>query len=559
MADRIPELLRADAFAHPARDIRLVETHISWVILAGEFAYKLRKPVNFGFLDFTTLVQRRADCEAEIDLNRRLCPDVYLDVVDVVEGEEDGKLCIGGKGRAVEPAVMMRRLPEAGMLPRLVERSDADRRLMERIASALSAFHASARTGSGVDEYGSIATIRENWAENFRQTHTELLNPLKAEAIRLYVDRFLGERRDLLDRRLRMGRIREGHGDLHAASVCATRRAVYLFDCIEFNPRFRCADVVADVAFLAMDLEHLGRADLSEAFVGTYVRQSGDAELLSLLDFYKCYRAFVRGKVLAFRLADSRLDPTSRAKIAAEVRAYFDLAYAVAEPPAKPLLIVSMGLPASGKSTLARGLAGRLGAIHLSSDFTRKHLVGLRPNVHRIDAFEGGIYTRTMSRRTYASMRKQATRWLRRGRSVVLDATFGQPAERAALRHLARRLGVRTYFIVCRADEATLKDRLAARMTEPDATSDARLEIWPALRAGFVEPTETPIDFCADTTLSNDVLVERILGDLRVRPELKREVRMMNATSHVGAVGVGMAGNCMRQRSTSACSVLRQA
>ena len=513
-AERVTELLRADAFPHPARDIHLLETHISWVILAGAFAYKVRKPVNFGFLDFTTPAQRRADCEAEIRLNQRLCPDVYLNVVDVVE-REDGRLYIGGPGRVVEPAVMMRRLPDAGMLPALLERGDVDERLVRRIARVLVDFHASARTGPGVDEYGSASTIRENWQENFHQTQGGPLDPRKREAIRRYFERFLADHAELLAHRVQTGRIREGHGDLHAGSVCSTRRGVNLFDCIEFNPRFRCADVVADVAFLAMDLEHLGRADLADAFVDAYIRYSGDTELRSLLTFYKCYRAFVRGKVLSFRLADSRLDSMSAARISAEMRAYFDLAYAYAEPLAPPLLIVSMGLPASGKTTLAAALAGRLGAVHVSSDVVRKHLVGLRPGMHRTDAFQDGIYTRAISRRTYSAVRKQATRWLRRGRSVVLDATFGLPAERTALRYLARRLGVRRYVILCRADESVLKARLAARADQPSSTSDARVEIWPALRAAFVEPTEVPIDFCADTSLSTkEVLVEQILADL---------------------------------------------
>ncbi len=513
LADRIPDLLRADAFPHPARDIRLIETHISWVILAGAFAYKLRKPVNFGFLDFTTAAQRRADCDAEISLNRRLCPDLYLGVVNVVE-RDDEHLSFGGPGRVLEPAVMMRRLPNAGMLASLLERRQADERLMRRIASVLSEFHASARTGPGVDQFGSIATIRGNWEENFSQMQTDLLTANKRHAIRAYVSGFLGQHAELLERRVRTGRIRDGHGDLHADSVCIAGRTVHLFDCIEFNPRFRCADVAADVAFLAMDLEHRGRADLAQAFVDAYVQHTPDPELPLLLPFYKCYRAFVRGKVLSFRLADRHLDAAVAATIGSQARAYFDLAYAYAQPLAKPLLIVSMGLPASGKSTLARALAGRLGAIHLSSDVTRKHLVGLRPNVHRSDVFEGGIYTRTVSRRTYAALRKQVARWVRRGRTVIVDATFGQPAERAALRHLARRLGVRLYVIVCRADDATLQARLAERMHDPDAISDARLEIWPALRSAFVQPAEAPVDFYADTTLPKEVLLEPILADI---------------------------------------------
>jgi aminoglycoside phosphotransferase family enzyme/predicted kinase len=511
LADRVSDLLRPDAFPHPARDVRLIETHISWIILAGDFAYKLRKPVNFGFLDFSALDRRRADCHAEVALNARLCPDLYLGVVDVVEGE-DGHLRMGGPGTRVEWAVKMRRLPESGMLPNLLDRGEGDVHLMQRLAQQLADFHASAPTGAGVDEYGSIDTLRTNWDENFAQT--TLIDSSRRDAIHTYVTRFIADNTSLLQRRIDTGRIRDGHGDLHAASVCIARRRLYLFDCVEFNAGFRCADVAAEVAFLAMDLEHHGRADLASAFVDAYVRASNDAELRQLLDFYKCYRAFVRGKVLAFRLLEPRLESDDATRTRAEARSYFDLAYAVANPLPRPILVVTMGLPASGKTTLARGLASRLGLVHLSSDVTRKQLAGVRATFHARDGFGSGIYSRGMSRRTYAVLRRKAARWLRRGQSVVLDATYGQPSERAALRQLARRAGARLYVITCRADEALLQSRLAARLTDSHVTSDARPELWPALRAAFVEPTETPVAFEADATRPPAALVDQILSDI---------------------------------------------
>jgi hypothetical protein len=262
------------------------------------------------------------------------------------------------------------------------------------------------------------------------------------------------------------GRIRDGHGDLHANSVCLMGRRLYLFDCIEFNARFRCADVAAEVAFLAMDLDHLGRADLAHAFVSAYVRCARDSQLL---DFYKCYRAYVRGKVLSFRLDDTALASADAQQIACEARAYFDLAASYAHV-SEPLVLVVMGLPASGKTTIARAIARRLGLVHLSSDIVRKRLARLHPTSHVNVPFERGVYSRDMSRRTYSMLRRHAARWLQRGYSVVLDATYGQPVERTALRHLARRAGARLVFVVCQADDVTLRMRLAARERDPERT-----------------------------------------------------------------------------------------
>ena len=516
LSERLADLLDPTASAHPAGDRRLIETHISWVIVAGEYAYKLRKPVNFGFVDFSTLEKRRADCEAEVALNRRLCSDLYLGVVDLVE-RADGSLAFGGSGTPIEPAVHMRRLPEAGMLPCLVERGDADERLMQRIAQQLADFHAAAATGTGIDEYGDVALIRANWAENFSQVDAAGLDPFRRLALQSYVRRFLDENVSLFEGRIAAGRIRDGHGDLHAGSVCATRRRLYLFDCIEFNARFRYADVAAEVAFLAMDLEHLGRADLASAFVDAYVRATNDVDLLRLLDFYKCYRAFVRGKVLTLQLSEPGLDPATSARLASDARAYFSLAFACAFPRDRPVLVVVMGLPASGKTTLARALASHLGLIHLSSDVTRKQLAGIRPTLHRQDRFEGGIYSRASSRRTYAAMRRKAARWLRRGKSVVLDATYGQRAERAAVRQLARHAGAPVWFVICRADESILMARLAGRVNDPRSTSDARPEIWPALRDAFSEPTEIENALSADMTAAVDSVVERVVSDIYMR------------------------------------------
>jgi len=526
MADRLPRqtdqppliqaLLRPETYPHPAGDIRLHETHISWVLLAGDYAYKLKKPLDLGFLDFSTLASRRKACDDEVRLNRRLCPDVYLGVVDVRERE--GSYFVGGPGRTVEPAVRMRRMPEEGMLPELLNRDAVTPALVRRIARRLARFHASAVTGPGVDEHGSPAAVTAAWWQNFAQVQPYIGRTLAPEAFRhtlAFVESFLGDQASLLERRAAGGRVRDGHGDLHAASVCVEGRRLHFFDCIEFNVGFRCTDVAAEVAFLAMDLEHYGRADVAAAYVDAYVAASGDHELRQLLAFYECYRAFVRGKVTSFRLDQPGLDGESAARLTAEARAYFDLAWAHAGGLPSPLLVASMGLPASGKTTLARALSGRLGLVHLESDVIRKELAGLPPTARVGGVFGKGLYDPAMTRRTYARVLRRAARWLRRGYPVVVDATFGDPAQRAALRRLAARVGARFVVLVCQADEETAKRRLAARAGRADTASDARLDLWPALRAAFVPRHEMPEAAMVDTTRPPEEAVERAMEAIR--------------------------------------------
>ncbi len=512
-------LLQPTAYPHAAGDIRLHETHMSWVVLAGRYAYKLKKPVDLGFVDFTTVERRAAACMEEVRLNRRLSPDLYLGVVWIVERR--GEFFVGGKGRPVEPAVRMRRLPEEEMLPHLLVRRAVGPRLMRRLGVSLASFHATAATGPGVDEWGSPEAVRRNWDESFDQTAAFEPPVLPSEAraaVADYVRQFLEAQGPLLARRVAEGRIRDGHGDLHAGNVCVEGTHVRLFDCLEFTPRFRCADVAAEVAFLAMDLDHYGRADLGAAFVDAYERASQDADLLVLLDFYRCYRAFVRGKVLGLRLLQNGRTPEETTALVDDASAYFELARAYADRARHPgdrLLVAVMGLPASGKTTLARALAGRLGLVHLSSDVIRKELAGLRPTEHVEEAFGKGLYGATMTRLTYAALLRRAGRWLRRDQSVVLDATFGRPTHRAALIQLARRSRARLVVLHCRADEALLRARLATHTTDPASVSDARPELWPALRAAFTEPVELPNTVVLDTALPLTDTVRRALEAVR--------------------------------------------
>jgi len=494
-ADVIEAICRPGAFPHPADDLQLRETHGAWVVLAGPFAYKLKKPVNFGFFDFSTVERRNADAEAEVRLNRRLAPSTYLGAVDVVE--RDGQIFVGGPGRVLERAVWMRRLPDPGMLTSLLARGEATSQLVRRIARLMVRFHRSAATGSGVDDYGGYANVEANWRENFEQIQPYVgvtLTAVELAAIERYVGRMLHDERELLDRRVAEGRIRDGHGDLHAGSICVVDGDIVIFDCIQFSARYRCADVAAEVAFLAMDLDHAGRADLGWAFVDEYVRRSGDGELPRLLGFYKCYRAFVRGKVLSLRLGQSNVGRDGQADLIGQARSYFDLAMAYAGGIARPQLVVTSGLPASGKTTLARAVASRLGLVHLSTDVVRKRRAGVQPTDRADAAFEAGLYEPRVTRATYAALRRHAAAWLRRGLSVVLDGTFSTPLQRQLVRKLALRCRADFLLVLSESDEATAQRRIAQRSADPASVSDASWEIQQRLRQVYVPPEEIPAE-----------------------------------------------------------------
>ncbi len=355
-------LLRPEAYPHRPRRVRLVETHISYVFLAGPFAYKVKKPVNFGFLDYSTLEKRRHFCEQEVRLNQVLCPGTYLRVVPIVRTPSG--LRVDGDGEPVEYAVLMRRLQTDRMLDRLVRLGRIDPEVLVRVARKVAEFHAASDRSPEIDRFGEPEVIRFNWEENFEQTAPYVGRTIPVrwyEGIRRYVTRFLEGSADLLRRRVVEGRVRDCHGDLRTESICV-EDGICIFDRIEFNDRFRYGDVAAEVAFLAMDLDALGRPDLGYVFAESYIAFSGDRELRRLLPFYQCYRAYVRGKVSSFRLDQVEAE-AERRRIRRLAHRYFRLAWDYARAPGRPVLVAVAGAPAEGGLVLARSLGCRLGAV----------------------------------------------------------------------------------------------------------------------------------------------------------------------------------------------------
>jgi aminoglycoside phosphotransferase family enzyme/predicted kinase len=502
----VAALRRPEAYPHPVDRVEVIETHISWVFLAGERVYKVKKPVDLGFLNFTTLERRRYFCGEEVRLNRRLTEGVYLGVVEV-RGTERPR--VEGPGPVCEVAVAMRRLPHERMLDRLVREGGAQPELLEEVGGLVAGFHAEAPTGGEIDAAGSLATIRENWDENFAQTATLPAHVLPdgwRRPLQDWVSAFLQREAGRLAERVTGGRIRDCHGDLQAQHVCCADR-VQIFDCIEFNARFRHGDVAAEIAFLAMDLDRLGRGDLALRFVNAWLEASGDYEAVPLLDFYRAYRAFVRGKVLGFMLA-------THPEAGAKARDRFALAHRYTQGRRAPRLFITTGVVGTGKSTVGRAVAAATGAIVVRTDVIRKRLAGLEPTTRRAAGFGEGLYAPEMGARTYAECLRLAETLLAAGWSVLIDGAFAEAARRAEVRALAARLQTPFRALWCEAPDAVLTERLRLRASDPREVSDAGPALLGRHRSAYETPAAEGDVIRVDTTAAPDTVVAEAVGRL---------------------------------------------
>lgn len=324
--DLIAALMEPGAYPEPTGAVSLIQTHISWVFITDNYAYKVKKPLDLGFLNFTTLRRRHYYLHQELLLNRRLCPEIYLAVLPIAARLTGVK--VGGQGRPVEYILRMRRLPQDRMMDEVADRRELRREHLDRIIARLAPFYEEADTGPHINRYGEPAIIAYNHEENFSRTEAlvgRMLSRELFEEVRAYARGFLAQNRRLFRRRIREGRIRDCHGDLHMKNICLAN-GVQIFDCIEFNPRFRYGDVAADIDFLAMDLDFHGFRELSRYFVERFAGASGDPDLLLVLNFYKCYRAYVRGKINVFAALEPELTPAGREQAERLARAYFELA-----------------------------------------------------------------------------------------------------------------------------------------------------------------------------------------------------------------------------------------
>ncbi len=463
-----------------AAGFELIETHISWVFLGASDVFKVKRPVNLGFLDFTSLRQRREACDAELRLNRRLAADVYLDVVPITR-DERGIHAIEGDGEVVDWAVHMRRLAVERRADVLLQSALLESRQVDDLASYIARFHDRARCDAETSRHGAAEMIRRNVIENFEQTRDSIgdyLSPEQAQAIERWQLATLSDA-PRFTARAQSGRVRDGHGDLRLEHVYfGADERITVIDCVEFNDRFRYGDVCADIAFLSMDLAWHGRVDLAERFLARYARESNDYDLYSVVDFYESYRAFVRGKVASLLAADQEASTGARERARSEARRYFLLALAYERPPlVAPRIVAVGGMIASGKSRVSTTIGEILAAPVVSSDRTRKHLMGRAPTDSLKTEAWSGPYAPDATEAVYEELLRLSEIILRSRRPVVIDASFRSESMRDAVASLARRQGVPFTMIECTAPREMIHERLAARGRSAAEESDARSDL----------------------------------------------------------------------------------
>ncbi len=492
----IEKLCRNEAFAHATGDFALRETHISWVILCGDYAYKLKKPVDFGFLDFSTLELRRHFCEEELRLNRRFSPELYLAVVPVTEGP-DGPV-VGGTGTPIDYAVQMRRFDESQLLDNIAARGELDQHLLRSIGRELARLHGvlpRCYPDPSGTEAGTPAALAAALEQNFSQLRRYPLGDPERRHLQVIEDWTRTRYRELLPRmqqRVRDGWVIDGHGDDHLGNMAIIDGAVRLFDCIEFNADFRIVDSIAEIALLDMDLNARGHPAESYRLLSNYLEYRGDFAGLALLDLYRSYYALVRAKVNILQHPPDYPDLAATEPYR-ELRRYLDLAWGYCQPRDR-FLAITHGLSGSGKSTVAGKLVEASGAVQIRSDVERKRLFGLAPEDRSRPRDQAALYSSEMSDRTFRRLAELAAVILDGGFPVIVDGTFLHRQVRDDFRHLARRLNTPFAILHCSAGQDEIRRRLVAREQGWTDASEADVAVMERQREQLEPPADEELD-----------------------------------------------------------------
>ena len=480
--------------------VDVLQTHISFVALTGKYAYKVKKPVDFGFLDFSTLEKRKYYCEEEIRLNRRLCPDIYLDVVPITL--EDNKMVLGGSGRVVDYAVKMKEFPQEHIMTKLLQQNKVAEKTIDKICDILIDFYKSGEKSKEIEKFGRLESIKKNIDENFEQTISvvDVTIPRDIyEFIKKANDDFFKKKKDVFEKRIKNGRIKDSHGDLHSGNIVLSDK-IYIFDCIEFNKRFRYCDVASDIGFLAMDLDFLNHPFLSSYLINRYVEKSGDRDIFEVLNFYKSYRAYVRGKVIGFRLNDPNVKESEIKEIVETTKKYYQLSYyytsllSVDLQIDKPIIFVVSGLSGTGKSTLALKLVVDYNASYINTDVVRKEIAGIDKYERHHDPINTGLYSQEKVDYTYEKVIEKAAEILKKKSNVVVDATFQKKKYRDLAKKIADENNAVFILVQTTALDNIVRKWLDKRLKKK-TVSDGRWEVYLNQKKTFepYSPEEKPV------------------------------------------------------------------
>ena len=505
------------SYPHQPEVVEHVQTHISHVFLVSPFVYKFKKPVDFGFLDYSTLAKRKKFCRREVELNRRLSDDIYLGVVSVIEEDDTFHIVdeVVESDSVVEYAVKMKQLPEEYFLHSYLENDALTTTHLDRVANKLADFYNGQQPDEQILQYGEVDSIKVNTDENFEQTKAfigETIDDNTYRAIRYFTNKYFERRKELFERRMTQQRIVDGHGDLHLEHIHITPDKVQIYDCIEFNNRFRYGDLAADLAFLAMDLDFNNCWQEERYFIDQMADKLNDPDLPEITDFYKCYRAYVKGKVKSLQSGEEEVPEADREKAAQTASRYFDLSLRYALLGSKPIVLIFMGGVGTGKTTLAKHFEQKFTIDRFSSDRIRKSMAGI-PLQQRTPAEQRRqLYTKSMSERTYQALLEKMEACIQEGKSVILDATFSNRAAREELIGEFEELGIRFLFVEAQAPEQVIKSRLKQRNEQDDVVSDARIEDFEILNNRYDPPTEIADDHLI--TVQSDQPVEQTIRTL---------------------------------------------
>jgi aminoglycoside phosphotransferase family enzyme/predicted kinase len=480
-SERLLAALRdPSCYPHPTGPIELIETHISWVLLAGDYAYKLKKPIDLGFLDFSALAARRFYCEEELRLNRRTAAELYLEVVAIVAQGEGMRVTAPDAGTAaLEYALKMRRFPQEALADRMAARGELGAPQIDALAPAVAAFHAAVPRAEPTSAFGAPEHVSAPALENFEQMQgivAESSDARRLERLRGWTQAQSARLHAVFAARKRAGFVRECHGDLHLGNIAFIDGRPLPFDCIEFNPELRWIDTANEVAFLGMDLLEHRVGALAWRFLNAYLEATGDYGGVRVLRYYLVYRAMVRAKIACIRSRQPDASEEARSVAERQMRDYLALAESLAAS-SRPALMLMHGLSGSGKTTIAQTLLERVGALRARSDVERKRLRGLAARARTGAELRAGIYAPETTRLTYDALQAIARDALESGWSAIVDATFLRRAEREAFAALARELGVPLVIVSCRADAAELRRRIAQREATAADASEASVRV----------------------------------------------------------------------------------